>query len=138
MAAGGICGTEYWRAENGPGSAHRSVLAVTVAGHWLVRTPTPSTVRVRASSLLCGGAVSCRGRSPARMPATSITNMAVTAPDRNAVITSVTMAELISPHRFRGLKWRCASRGQSLSRVPEKLVTATVGPGKGKTNNTVR
>jgi hypothetical protein len=72
------------------------------------------------------------------MPAASITNTAVTAPDKNAAITSVTVAEVISLRRFRRLVWQRASRGQSLSFGPEDLVTATVGPGKGETNNTVR
>jgi len=68
----------------------------------------------------------------------NITNTAITAPVKNAAITIVTAAEVISLRRFRRPVRRCASRGQSLSWGPEDLVTATVGPGKGETNNTVR
>ena len=65
-------------------------------------------------------------------------NTAIAAPDGNAAITSVTVVQVISLRRFRRLRWRRGSRGRSLSWVPENLVTATVGPGKGETNNTLR
>ena len=120
-------------------SAHRSVLfAVSVAGGGPVRTPTPSTAAGQGFQLAarCGGQAA--GRSPARMPATSITNTAITAPDKNAAITSVTVAEVISLRRFRRLIWRCGHEVSPFPWVPENLVTATVGPGKGETNNTVR
>src|SRR6266516_7711248 len=82
------------------------------SGRSPARTPTPRTDRVRASRWPSGGAaVRWRGRSPAWTPTTRIANTAVTAPDKNAAMTSKTTVEAISGLRFRHLIGRSASRG---------------------------
>src|SRR5690242_12475885 len=76
-----------------------------------VRTPTPTMARVRDSSWPRGAAaVRWPGRSPAWMPATSIANTAVTAPDKNAAMATEMTAGDISLRRFRRLIGRYASR----------------------------
>ena len=101
---GGICGAGCRWAEKEPGRLHRSVLfAVAVLAGGPVRTPRPTMPRVRACSWLWGPSVRRPVRSPARMAAASITNTAITAPDRNAAITSVAVVQVINLHRFRHL-----------------------------------
>ena len=74
----------------------------------LVRTPTPSRFRVRASMRPSGAVVRGR-RSLARMAATRITKTAVTVPDKNAAIAGKTIAGDISPRRSGHLIGRFGS-----------------------------